>query len=131
MQTVLANPITVIKTRLEVVGFSEYSGVVDACRKIYAQEGAGAFFTGLKVSLVRDVPFSGVFYPIYTFFKGKLTNLYEYEMKVSSQGDRLKAIAIISSISSILANIVSCTLTHPLDLIRTRAYFKRYNKDVN
>ena len=38
----LANPITVIKTRLEVVGFSEYSGVVDACRKIYAQEGAGA-----------------------------------------------------------------------------------------
>ena len=68
----LANPITVIKTRLEVIGFTEYTGIVDASRKIYAQEGAGAFFTGLKVSLVRDVPFSGVFYPIYTFFKGKL-----------------------------------------------------------
>lgn len=84
MQTVLANPITVIKTRLEVVGFSEYTGIVDACRKIYVQEGAGAFFTGLKVSLVRDVPFSGVFYPIYCFFRGKLSTLYEYEMSRSS-----------------------------------------------
>ena len=84
MQTVLANPITVIKTRLEVVGFSEYTGVVDACQKIYAQEGMGAFFTGLKVSLVRDVPFSGVFYPIYTLFKEKLTRLYEFEMRGSS-----------------------------------------------
>jgi solute carrier family 25 (mitochondrial aspartate/glutamate transporter), member 12/13 len=84
MQTVLANPITVIKTRLEVVGFSEYSGVVDACKKIYAQEGLPAFFTGIKVSLVRDVPFSGVFYPIYSFFRGELTKLYAYEMKCAS-----------------------------------------------
>lgn len=131
MQSILANPITVIKTRLEVVGFSEYNGVVDACRKIYLQEGMGAFFTGLKVSLVRDVPFSGVFYPIYSFFRAELTTLYDFEMQRSSQAERMKAIAVISSISSFLANIVSCTLTHPLDLIRTRAYFKHYNKDVS
>ena len=30
-----------------------------------------------------------------------------------------------------MANVVSCTVTHPLDLIRTRAYFKYYNQDVN
>ena len=33
------------------------------------KEGAGGLFTGLKISLIRDVPFSGIFYPIYTFFK--------------------------------------------------------------
>jgi len=43
----------------------------------------------------------------------------------------MKAIAVISSLSSMMANIVSCTITHPLDLIRTRAYFKYYNSDVS
>ena len=33
------------------------------------KEGAGGLFTGLKVSLIRDVPFSGIFYPIYNLFK--------------------------------------------------------------
>ena len=30
--SVLSNPIIVIKTRLEVVGFNEYNGILDACR---------------------------------------------------------------------------------------------------
>lgn len=58
-----------VKTRLEVVGFSEYSGVADAFRQIIAKEGTGGLFTGLKISLIRDVPFSGIFYPIYNMFK--------------------------------------------------------------
>ena len=29
----------------------------------------GGLFTGLRVSLIRDVPFSGIFYPIYSLFK--------------------------------------------------------------
>jgi len=31
LQTILVNPIVVIKTRLEVVGFNEYKGAFDAC----------------------------------------------------------------------------------------------------
>lgn len=69
MQSMLANPIIVIKTRVEVVGFNEYNGIIDACKKVYTREGLGAFFTGLKISLIRDVPFSGVFYPIYSYFR--------------------------------------------------------------
>lgn len=30
IQTIIINPITVIKTRLEVIGFNEYKGVMDA-----------------------------------------------------------------------------------------------------
>ena len=33
--------------------------------------------TGLKVSLIRDVPFSGTFYPIYNWFKMRQLNFYE------------------------------------------------------
>jgi hypothetical protein len=84
MQSIMANPIVVVKTRLEVVGFNEYNGVYDACSKIYLKEGIPAFFTGLKVSLIRDVPFAGVFYPIYSIFRGQLTSMYEYEMSTQS-----------------------------------------------
>ena len=33
--------------------------------------------------------------------------------------------------ASVCANIVSCSITHPLDLIRTRVYFQFYNKNQN
>lgn len=61
----LSNPIIVIKTRFEVVGFSDYSSMGDAVQKIYSKEGWGGFFTGLKVAIIRDVPFAGIYYPIY------------------------------------------------------------------
>lgn len=64
-QTTLCNPLVVIKTRLEVLGFSEYNNLYDATLKVYQKEGPEGFFTGLKISLIRDVPFSGVFYPLY------------------------------------------------------------------
>mmetsp|Transcript_2656 Transcript_2656/g.4452 ORF Transcript_2656/g.4452 Transcript_2656/m.4452 type:complete len:110 (-) Transcript_2656:407-736(-) len=92
----------------------------------------GGFWTGLKVSLIRDVPFSGVFYPIYNFIKRELTILYEWEKGSTaqmSQVERIKALAIISSVASFSANILSCTLTHPIDLIRTRIFFMHFNKD--
>ena len=58
--------------------------------------------------------------------------LYEYEMSDKvSQMERMKAIAVISTTSTLMANIVSCTITHPLDLIRTRVFFKFHNKDQN
>ena len=93
-------------------------------------EGPAAFFTGLKVSLIRDVPFSGMFYPIYAFTREKLLIMYEHEMSgKASQSERLKAIAMIATVSSMAANIAACAITNPLDLIRTRAYFRHHNKD--
>ena len=84
MQSVLANPIIVIKTRLEVVGFNEYTGVIDATKKVYQREGLGAFFTGLRISLIRDVPFAGLFYPVYSWFRTTLFRLYDFEMSGSA-----------------------------------------------
>ena len=120
-QSVISNPLIVIKTRLEVVGFSEYKGTTDAFRQILLKEGAGGFFTGLKVSLIRDVPFSGIFYPIYNFFK-----TYYYAILIGSgvdPGNRTFNLTLVTSMASFSANLVCCTITNPLDLIRTRAYF--------
>ena len=118
-----------IKSRLEVIGFNEYNSIADAVRKIYVQEGITGFWTGIKVSLIRDVPFSGTFYPIYNYIKVSLARLYELKYGQLQGNDRIKALAMISSCASFSANILSCAITHPLDLIRTRIFFQHYNKD--
>ena len=75
IQTTICNPLVVIKTRFEVLGFQEYKSLNDAIKKIFKNEGALGFFTGLKISLIRDVPFSGLFYPIYEISKSFYSNL--------------------------------------------------------
>jgi len=109
-----------------VVGFNEYAGVFDAGKQIIAKEGYRGFFTGLGISLIRDVPFSGVFYPVYHSFRTFYSMLL---MNGDSKRSRAVDMALLTSLSSWSANIVSCVLTHPIDLIRTRVYFQYYNKE--
>lgn len=59
----LATPADVIKTRLQVVprpGQQVYSGIIDATKKIYAQEGFVAFFKGGPARVLRSSPQFGV-----------------------------------------------------------------------
>ena len=118
VQSTICNPIILIKTRLEVLGFSEYSSLTQAVSKVYRQEGFLGFFTGLKVSLIRDVPFSGVYYPIYEQSKDFFNKFFT---------PSTSSLLIVSCLSSSTANLMSCLLTHPLDIIRTRILFQQYN----
>nr|XP_021187689.2 calcium-binding mitochondrial carrier protein Aralar1 isoform X2 [Helicoverpa armigera] len=59
----LVTPADVIKTRLQVVarsGQTTYNGVIDAARKIYAEEGARAFWKGAVARVFRSSPQFGV-----------------------------------------------------------------------
>ncbi|CAG0904280.1 unnamed protein product [Cyprideis torosa] len=59
----LVTPADVIKTRLQVVareGQTKYSGIIDATRKIYAEEGFRAFWKGSAARVLRSSPQFGV-----------------------------------------------------------------------
>jgi solute carrier family 25 aspartate/glutamate transporter 12/13 len=59
----LVTPADVIKTRLQVVareGQTTYKGVLDATRKIYAEEGFRAFWKGTIARMCRSSPQFGV-----------------------------------------------------------------------
>ncbi|KAK2721465.1 calcium-binding mitochondrial carrier protein Aralar1-like isoform X2 [Artemia franciscana] len=59
----LVTPADVIKTRLQVVarqGQTTYSGVFDAARKIWAEEGGAAFWKGATARVFRSSPQFGV-----------------------------------------------------------------------
>lgn len=59
----LVTPADVIKTRLQVVaraGQTTYSGVIDAAKKIYREEGLRAFWKGATARVFRSSPQFGV-----------------------------------------------------------------------
>eukprot|EP00350_Pseudokeronopsis_sp_OXSARD2_P007228 CAMPEP_0170550254 /NCGR_PEP_ID=MMETSP0211-20121228/8327_1 /TAXON_ID=311385 /ORGANISM="Pseudokeronopsis sp., Strain OXSARD2" /LENGTH=234 /DNA_ID=CAMNT_0010856697 /DNA_START=200 /DNA_END=901 /DNA_ORIENTATION=+ len=130
VQSTLCNPLIVIKTRQEVLGFGEYSNFFDGVRKVYQMEGTGGFFTGLRISLLRDVPFSGLFFPIYEHSKYFYQRVLNIDPTLEENKKRVLQLALISSLASLTANFLSCIITHPLDIIRTRIFFQFYNKDA-
>ena len=65
---VLMIPMTVVKTRYES-GVYSYSGVGNAVRTIYVNEGVKGLTCGLIPTLLRDAPFSGLYLMFYTQLK--------------------------------------------------------------
>ncbi len=75
------------------------------------------------------MPFSGLFYPIYEMSKKSYSDLLRYSDDIDQGRNRLYYATGISIMSSVTANFLSCVITHPLDIIRTRTFFQYYNKD--
>ncbi|XP_018561690.1 calcium-binding mitochondrial carrier protein Aralar1 isoform X3 [Anoplophora glabripennis] len=92
----LVTPADVIKTRLQVVaraGQTTYSGVLDATRKIYAEEGFRAFWKGAIARVFRSSPQFGVTLVTYELLQRYLyidfggTRPSGSELKVATIGD--------------------------------------------
>jgi len=89
----LVTPADVIKTRLQVVarkGQTSYTGVIDAARKIWAEEGGRAFWKGATARVFRSSPQFGVTLVTYEllqrFFDVDFGGSKPQGSKASSQG---------------------------------------------
>ena len=71
----LLSPVAVVKTRMEWAGAERaaaplpYRSTLGGVRHIARVEGVGALYAGLLPTIVRDSPFSGVYYAIYSWLK--------------------------------------------------------------
>jgi len=120
VQTILINPIYVVKTRYEVVGFKSYNSIIDAFIKIKRDEGYGAYFHGLRQTLVKDVPSSAVFYLLYEFFKRTYTHYFD-----------INNLQFLASLSSLTTNIILIFLTNPFDVLRARLQFQHFSQNAH
>jgi hypothetical protein len=121
VQCIFVNPILVIITRFEVVGFNSYNSILDGFIKIKKEEGYRGYFTGLKSLLIKEVPTAACFYFLYEHFKKFIKEI------------GIENIQIQASASAITANIILTFLNNPLDVIRTRLQYLHYsgNKEHN
>ncbi|XP_048004763.1 calcium-binding mitochondrial carrier protein SCaMC-2 isoform X1 [Leguminivora glycinivorella] len=109
-QTVIY-PLEVLKTRLALRKTGQYSGIMDAAKKIYAREGLRCFYKGYIPNILGIVPYAGIDLAVYETLKKKYINKYHH----NGQPGMLLLLACGSA---------SCTLgqvcSYPLALVRTR-----------
>lgn len=103
----LTNPLTIIRTRSELIGHSDYNNFVRSCKLIYQKDGMRCFYKGGMLLLLEEFPFGGIFNATYEFVNRKMGN----HEKNSTAGFVL---------SGTIAGVIATTLTHPFELCRTK-----------
>ncbi|XP_055875664.1 mitochondrial glycine transporter A-like isoform X1 [Biomphalaria glabrata] len=98
-------PFTVIKTRYESGDF-KYNGIIHAIKFTYAKEGLQGLYSGLAPTLLRDVPFSGIYLMFYTQLKALSSN-------------NVDTSSLINFTNGIIAGTFTSFITQPADVIKT------------
>lgn len=105
-------PVTVLKTRYES-GLFHYKSLSDALRMTYTTEGVRGLFSGITPTLLRDAPFSGLYFMFYTQLK-------EY---AAPQGSSAKPFSIFAC--GLTAGLLASFVTHPFDVVKTKMQLER------
>ncbi|XP_038638332.1 mitochondrial carnitine/acylcarnitine carrier protein-like [Scyliorhinus canicula] len=74
--TIILGPVERIKCLLQIqagAGTSTYAGPTDCVRQLYKQSGLAGIYKGTVLTLLRDVPASGVYFLSYEWLKDILT----------------------------------------------------------
>ncbi|XP_063327389.1 mitochondrial glycine transporter A-like [Pelmatolapia mariae] len=101
-------PVTVVKTRFECGRYS-YGSVIGALRSVCQTEGPAALFSGLMATLLRDVPFSGIYVMFYSQTKASLPK----EISTSP------AAPVANFSCGVLAGVLASLITQPADVVKT------------
>jgi len=117
----LLNPVTVVKTRAEqalgvagVGGGAEWRATTAAVRSVLAQ-GASGMTAGLAATILRDAPYSGVYFALYQALLGHVRAF-------SPEGPSSAAAAAAGTFAAAgAAGALATLLTQPFDMLRTRS----------
>ncbi|CAG5897402.1 mitochondrial glycine transporter A-like isoform 1-T2 [Menidia menidia] len=101
-------PVTVVKTRFECGRYS-YASVIGALRSVCQTEGPAALFSGLMATLLRDVPFSGIYVMFYSQTKASLPK----DIKESPSAP------LANFGCGLLAGVLASLITQPADVVKT------------
>ncbi|XP_033744069.1 LOW QUALITY PROTEIN: mitochondrial glycine transporter B-like [Pecten maximus] len=102
-------PFTVLKTRYESGLFNYGNGVTKALVLTYRTEGCRALISGLSPTLMRDVPFSGLYLMFYTYFKQIVNDHTADESKRPA----------LHFICGLNAGMLASLVTQPADVVKT------------
>ncbi|XP_065359412.1 calcium-binding mitochondrial carrier protein SCaMC-2 isoform X1 [Calliphora vicina] len=103
-------PMEVLKTRLALRKTGQYSGILDAAKKIYVHEGLRSFYRGYIPNMLGIIPYAGIDLAVYETLKKNYLSSHNTE-----QPSFLVLLAC-GSASSTLGQVCS----YPLALVRTR-----------
>eukprot|EP00322_Chrysochromulina_rotalis_P019965 CAMPEP_0115838302 /NCGR_PEP_ID=MMETSP0287-20121206/5658_1 /TAXON_ID=412157 /ORGANISM="Chrysochromulina rotalis, Strain UIO044" /LENGTH=194 /DNA_ID=CAMNT_0003291823 /DNA_START=1 /DNA_END=585 /DNA_ORIENTATION=+ len=99
-------PTAVVTQRMQI---GKYATFPEAVTKIYAEAGISTFFTGYWTTVIREIPFSFIQFPLYEGLK-KVVAFSQGSETTAAQGGACGA----------FAGSISAAATCPLDVVKTR-----------
>ncbi|KAI7781545.1 calcium-binding mitochondrial carrier protein aralar1 [Diaporthe eres] len=113
-QVVFTNPLEIVKIRLQVQGEAVKSGAETAPKRsamwIVRNLGLAGLYKGASACLLRDVPFSAIYFPTYSHLKKDLFG--------ESPTKKLGIVQLLTA--GAIAGMPAAYLTTPADVIKTR-----------
>jgi solute carrier family 25 protein 38 len=110
----ILHPITVVKTRFESGQF-KYSSLNHALKDVYCKEGLKGLYRGWTPTVLRDAPYSGLYYMFYSQLKITCS-------KILSDSNSIKH-TISPSVTfacGLSAGLLASLVTQPFDVVKTK-----------
>lgn len=106
-QVVFTNPLEIVKIRLQVAG-EIASGEKVRALSVVRELGLFGLYKGARACLLRDIPFSAIYFPTYAHLKAKFADEdgYNHPLTLLAAGS--------------LAGVPAAALVTPADVIKTR-----------
>ncbi|KAI6090778.1 mitochondrial carrier [Hypoxylon rubiginosum] len=123
-QVVFTNPLEIVKIRLQVQG--EVAKATEGAKKrsamwIVKNLGLAGLYKGASACLLRDVPFSAIYFPTYNHLKKDLFG--------ESKTKKLGILQLLTA--GAIAGMPAAYLTTPCDVIKTRLQVEARKGDTN
>lgn len=123
-QVIFTNPLEIVKIRLQVQGEAIKKGIMAASEKqsamiIVKELGISGLYKGASACLLRDIPFSAIYFPTYAKMKRLFAN---------ADGTPMSATNLL--LAGAIAGVPAAGLVTPADVIKTRLQVKTKAGDV-
>lgn len=129
MSATVVSPVELLKTRLQSIPSDSHdttpkrrlvTSLLRDSAAAFKRNGYGAMFTGLQITLWRDVPFLGIYWLCYEFFKERFSNALNVDFNNHHvKQDDWKVFAT-SFISGSVSGTIAAFFTNPFDVGKTR-----------
>lgn len=114
------SPFTIVKARMEWQAPGTYSSNLQVFQHVLRDEGVRGLYRGMVPTLIRDVPFSGLYVLIYTRLKAAL----ELEFPDAPTYG-------VHFASGVVAGVLATTVVHPADVMKTRMQLSILDKGAH
>lgn len=127
MAATVVAPVELLKTRLQSIpsgshdkAYNILSTLLRDSADAFRSRGVGSMFTGLKITLWRDVPFLGIYWMCYEMFKQKFGKSLGVNFNSPSETQEDWKVFTASFLSGSLGGVIAAFFTNPFDVGKTR-----------
>lgn len=126
LSATFVSPLELIKTRLQSIPTSLNSGstmlstLLRDLAQLVRTRGISTLFTGLQITLWRDVPFSGIYWSSYEFFKSQIGSYLNADFNAVNSDNNDWKVFTTSFLSGSISGTIAALFTNPFDVGKTR-----------